>query len=661
VTTENNETLERAVARMSAADATVDPAFAADLYERLLTEAEPLFATRSREDTSVGSIDLRDITPVEARRRSPFLLAAACVLVAGLAAGAVAWRANSRKPARITITSVNTTAVPAPTTSTPSAVTTVSGPSTAVAVTTTTTTTTTPATTEPSTRVSYLSPPPALTLRRLGSVAVPTSVDGHYQVAIGDLGVAVATSGKQDPGRIHVVGFDGKIRTVNTSTTGIIAYGPGDVAYTTTGEPLRNTFAVVAVPLAGPKAGTVVASQSADVNRYIEYPMASFGHGASGVIMRRDAGATSIGYVDVDGLSTTLGTPTPAFFSAELQPDTYRPASVRSSTGTTWSFTIQAAPGAARSYSPPAPTDGGAGVYWNYVGPNLDPSTQSGVPTIGVIARITDDGAARWWSLPTGWDVVASDLWGTVLAHLEGDQLQLALAEFSEALPKPFGFAACPASAQRVPTGATKIGPVDLDRDGVDDVTLWIASAEFGSTLYAERGGFVLAEVTGMRALQSDPPLAVVDLDGDGRNEVFLASVGNTARSALVIESVGCAISPVRPSSDDASPNDYFETLIGAGGNTCGPTGCFVKNTCVTRNGTLLLEHVESVPVTTIIEDPSATAETAPIRLTTELIRFANRRFTVVDRQERTYPSVADLPADAPSRDSSYASDRIDC
>jgi hypothetical protein len=660
VTTENNETLEQAVARMSVADPTVDPAFAADLYTRLIAEAEPLFATRSRGGTSVGNVDLHDVTPSDARRRSPFLLAAACVLVAGLAAGVVAWRANSRKPARITITSVNTAAVTTTTTSTSPTVKTVPTPTTTVEA-----TTPTAATTEPSTRVSYLSPPPAVTLRALGSVTVPAPEVGNYQVAIGDLGVAVGTSRYGDTGslgRTQVVGFDGKIRTVEAGAAWIIAYGPGDVAYTTTGDPLRGEFAVVAVPLSGPKAGTVVASQGADVNRYIEYPVSSFGHGTDGVVMRRDAGATSIGYVDINGRPTTLGTPAPAFFSADLQSDTGRPGSVRSSMGTAWSFTIQAAPGAARSYSPPAPTDGGAGVYWNYVGPNLEPGTQSGVGSMGVIARLTDDGAARWWSLPTGWDVVASDLWGTVLAHLEGNQLQLALAEFPEASTKPSGFAACPASGRRVPTGATKIGPVDLNRDGVEDVTLWAAPVKFSSTLYATRGEFVVSESSGVGA-SGGPPLAVVDLDGDGRNEVFLASLGNTARPAIVLETVGCTLAPVRgePSSDPGSPAYVFTLVIGIGGNGCGPIGCFVKNSCVMRNGKLLLEHVLSEPVTDPNQKQAPIEPIGPVRVTTELLEFANRRFTVVDRQERTYPSVADLPADAPSRNSPSTSDQVNC
>ena len=39
------------------------------------------------------------------------------------------------------------------------------------------------------------------------------------------------------------------------------------------------------------------------------------------------------------------------------------------------------------------------------------------------------DGTATWWSPPNGWQVVASDIWGTVLARLEGTRLELALAD----------------------------------------------------------------------------------------------------------------------------------------------------------------------------------------------------------------------------------------
>jgi hypothetical protein len=40
------------------------------------------------------------------------------------------------------------------------------------------------------------------------------------------------------------------------------------------------------------------------------------------------------------------------------------------------------------------------------------------------------DGSTTWWSIPDGWTVVASDVWGTVLAMQEGTQLHSALAEF---------------------------------------------------------------------------------------------------------------------------------------------------------------------------------------------------------------------------------------
>jgi hypothetical protein len=653
VTTENNETLEEAVTRMATGDATVDTGFATALYTKLLSEAEPLFAQRAKGDAPAVGRDL--VEPPQGdprRRRLPLTLAAACVVVGGLVAGGVAWRASSRKPSRVSTTSVSTTTA---TTATTASATTTSGGTTSVP------------TTAPSARVSFLNLPPALTLKPLATVSVPAPEVGNYQVAIGDLGVAVGTygsSGNEAKGRIQVAGFDGKVRTIDVDATGLIAYGPGDVAYTTKGDPLAGTFAVVAVSLSGIRAGKVVASEPADVNRYIEHPMSSFGHGQRGVIMRRDAGATAIGYVDVDGRPTTLGASAPPLFTADVPPGQYRTGQVRSSTGDLWTIEVTASPDAASGFgapSPPAPSDGDAGVYWTSVGPNLDPTDpRTGMPSMGVVLRLTPDGVARWWSVPPGWDVVSSDLWGTVLAHREGDQLRLALADFRET-PPPATLAACAASTQPVPNAATRIGRIDFDRDGVDDVTLWVARGSGSSTIYATLGDFVISETSILGFVDGGRPLAVVDLDGNGRSEVFLAGRGNTARGAIVLEANGCTVSPVRGEPTSDAPDAPFELLIGAGGNSCAPTGCFVKNTCVTRDGRRLLENVLSSPVKGIIEDPSASFETTPIRVTTDLLQLANGRITVVGHQERTYPSVADLPADVPSSENSRGDDQIIC
>jgi hypothetical protein len=60
-----------------------------------------------------------------------------------------------------------------------------------------------------------------------------------------------------------------------------------------------------------------------------------------------------------------------------------------------------------------------------------------GEQSMWVIAQLSPDGSTTWWSIPEGWRVVASDVWGTVLSKQDGEQLQLAMAEFAEAPPMP--------------------------------------------------------------------------------------------------------------------------------------------------------------------------------------------------------------------------------
>lgn len=293
--------------------------------------------------------------------------------------------------------------------------------------------------------VTYREPPPELALRSLGTVRVPEPMVGGYSVAIGDLGVAVASwpYGADGSDRIEVLGFDGTARAVEVDVGlgGMIAYGPGDVAYSTRQGDSIDDFAVVAVALSGELAGTVVADEPANINRYLEYPPSSFGHGEAGVIMRRDDGATAIGYVDVNGQPTTLGEPAPPFYTADetLRVDDLG-GRVESSTGASWQLDVEAAPDRAGMYvgpSPPAPTSGGAGVYSTHIGPNLAPDTDFGEPSMWVVARLAPDGSVSWWSLPAGWTMVASDLWGTVLAKQDGEQVELAFADFAAATQPP--------------------------------------------------------------------------------------------------------------------------------------------------------------------------------------------------------------------------------
>ncbi|HWM21804.1 MAG TPA: hypothetical protein VNO51_19080, partial [Ilumatobacteraceae bacterium] len=189
------------------------------------------------------------------------------------------------------------------------------------------------------------------------------------------------------------------------------------------------------VPLSGDRAGTVVAEAPADINNYVELPPAAFGHGERGIVQRqRDVGATAIEYVDVEGRPTPLAEAVPPFFVAdtELQLDSLG-GRIESSAGVAWTIAVEAAPDRAHPFdgpSPPAPGSDGIGVYWTHIGPDLQPGVDFGEASMWVIALLAPDGSTTWWSIPDGWRVVASDIWGTLLAKQDGQQLKLALAEF---------------------------------------------------------------------------------------------------------------------------------------------------------------------------------------------------------------------------------------
>ena len=64
------------------------------------------------------------------------------------------------------------------------------------------------------------------------------------------------------------------------------------------------------------------------------------------------------------------------------------------------------------------------GVVWTYVGPPIEGDEFS--QTMPVIAVLNADGTGAWHTVPTGWQVVASDIGGTVFARRVGDTVELA-------------------------------------------------------------------------------------------------------------------------------------------------------------------------------------------------------------------------------------------
>lgn len=385
----------------------------------------------------------RRLVPPNGWAWRPLLAVAAVLLIAVLAGSLVLLRgSDDQQIATVTVpatsdvtmtTTVETTVAPAPV------------PSLPLQDTGTTTEATTPTTTVApgggsavGGAVSYLNPPPTLSMRSLGRMEYGPPGDGEpsFGVAIGDLGVVAI---QPWPGLVTVFGFDGSRREVEIERrleNGLFetVYGPGDVLYGLSTVGSSGTQDIVAIPLTGDRAGEVVASVPLDANyRYFELPAAPLGHGPEGVIDRvRDVNGTLIGYVDEDGASVGWSAARPPLLSGSSELDG-EPFTVSDDAGTSWQLEIQTAPerrGIYNGPSPAAPSSNGLAVYWTHLG-TASPGDDYDDPTTWVIAALHPDGTVRWWSVPDGWSVVASDVWGTVLAKRDtAASLELALADF---------------------------------------------------------------------------------------------------------------------------------------------------------------------------------------------------------------------------------------
>ena len=247
-------------------------------------------------------------------------------------------------------------------------------------------------------------------------------------VAIGDQGVVVNQSWL---GHMTTIGFDrAKHNVPIDGEMYSITYGPGDVIYGLRQGDSIDDFAIVAVALRGDLRGMTVASAPLGIVAYTELPDGAFGHGATGIIDRaRAVNTTVMPYVDSAGLPLSWPEADPTMYAA-----THAEASVVvSSSGLTWRLDIDAAPNAAATFngpSPPAPSNDDLAVFWTHLGPSARPDSDFGEPTLPVVAALHADGGVQWWSIPDGWNVVASDVWGTVLAHIDGGSIDLALADW---------------------------------------------------------------------------------------------------------------------------------------------------------------------------------------------------------------------------------------
>lgn len=373
-------------------------------------------------------------------------VAAGALVVAGtaaLVANSGTRRSTTDEPPPIMTPTPSTTQMSSTSTTEAS----VSGMTTTTAP-TSTTITQPPAPSGPVAAVSYLDPPPFVAMTPLATVDVPDEQSGAFAVGIGDTGVVVTPwwwvaddDGRYPPTRLDVIDVDGRVRTVSTLVDGIVlAVGPGDVAYLSqatepTPPSAAPNFSIVAVALSGDRAGEVIASSPANINEFLEYPPLSFGHGADGIVHRRS------GFTDRPAFATHVdlsGNPVAGF----EKPPTFEAAVsnglggvVTSSAGVSWELAVEPAPDRADNYvgaSPPSPGAEGRGVYVTHLD-NDASGSDFGMPSMWVVADLRPDGTASWWSLPDGWEIVASDAWGTIAARRDGARLELAVVDFTPA------------------------------------------------------------------------------------------------------------------------------------------------------------------------------------------------------------------------------------
>ena len=333
------------------------------------------------------------------------------------------------------------------------------GPAT-TATTATTETTGEPATTttpevnvsdDPTLAVSYESPPALLNPSPFATLTV-TDVAANGTPAVAVLKGAAVVLDLQSRSLI-VAGADGTVRTVpldiepngtNSGLPFLMTGGPGDIVYgirNAATEADQALAEIVAIPLNGPAAGTIVASEELSILPYVESSTTMLGLGQSGIIDRL-SGEQLIAYVGSDGqpVAAALDLPVVTIDPADLylsDDDNITTITRRDSTRSiVWPLAIERDPTYVGGYvadSPPAPSANGGATFWTAIGAPIDPTQDFSDASLPVIAELDADGTVTWHQLDEGWRIAASDVWGTILIHTDGDTVELAsLGAFNE-------------------------------------------------------------------------------------------------------------------------------------------------------------------------------------------------------------------------------------
>lgn len=281
--------------------------------------------------------------------------------------------------------------------------------------------------------VSFIESPPFLDLAPYASVRFAAPAEGGVpssaQVAVLPDGGAVVVD--HDAAAAYLVGRDGSASGAIPLDVapGIIAATPGPVVYGVDADDAGTGLVTDAIALTGPNAGHVVASNPVpNPEMYLELPTAAFGNTPAGVVDRtRSPGTLMIQHVDTNGAPTAITglREILTITDGDLVIDGGAP-------GRQWQLTIERHPDAPEPFtgeSPPAPTAGGAAVYWSRIGPPADPTAEFPTGTIPVVAVLQADGSGAWYSIPDRWTLATSDTGGTLLYRQVGTTVELARLE----------------------------------------------------------------------------------------------------------------------------------------------------------------------------------------------------------------------------------------
>lgn len=297
--------------------------------------------------------------------------------------------------------------------------------------------------------VSYESPPPMITFAPAAVLREGSGLDlgiVEFSVLPDHVVVAVAAD------RAVTIGGNGVVsspQTLQVPLTAVVA-APGPTVYGLTASFRGDDLAAAAIPLRGDARGQVVAHNSVDRAAWVELPTAAFGLGPDGYVARiRQPGTVLQQAVDAGGAAITVdGVRGALSFDDTTDSAAGDTAMVTIGDGTdTWTLAVERSADYVGTYvgdSPPAPTTEGRAVYWTAIGPAEATGSDFPPPTLPVIALLDPGGGGNWYSLPDGWEVVASEVWGTLLARRAEGAIELAWLDGHRGIAAEAGAASDP-------------------------------------------------------------------------------------------------------------------------------------------------------------------------------------------------------------------------